>query len=247
MEADAAGLIESIRSALETGILQPGPPQGCSYLPQQQARTVAFVAEHLPAGVYTALLALNFRRSGTLLYRPACAECRQCRNLRVPVAAFHPNRTQRRCWGRNADLAVTVGEPRPSQEKLALFRRYQQERHDGQMATGWRDFCDFLYSSPILTREVEYRLNGTLLGVGIADHEPQAASLVYCYFDPQAATRSPGVFNVLWMIEYCRRVSLPYLYLGYYIRDSAKMNYKAAYKPCEILDDRGQWRPFQSD
>jgi arginine-tRNA-protein transferase len=77
--------------------------------------------------------------------------------------------------------------------------------------------------------------------VGLVDVEPLALSAVYCYFDPAEARRSPGVFNILWLIDECRRRGAPHLYLGYYVRDSPKMSYKAAYRPYEILGAGGRW------
>lgn len=201
-----------------------------------------FRAVSLPAGIYQALMQLNFRRSGLILYRPACEHCKQCQNIRVPVEEFRPNRAQRRVARRNRDLTVTVGEPKPTDEKHQLYRRYLQERHDRQMGDSWVDFCGFLYESPVKTIEVEYRAGEQLVGVGLVDVEPAAMSTVYFYYEPHAAIRSLGIFNILCMIECCRTQCVPHLYLGYYIRDCRKMNYKANFKPCEVLDEAQRWQ-----
>jgi arginyl-tRNA--protein-N-Asp/Glu arginylyltransferase len=95
--------------------------------------------------------------------------------------------------------------------------------------------------SAVDTREIEYRVDGRLVAVGVADLEPHAMSAVYCYFEPAAARRSLGVFNVLCMIDECRRRGLSWLYLGYWVAASAKMNYKARYRPCEALGADGRW------
>src|SRR5262249_53906297 len=126
-------------------------------------------------------------------------------------------------------------------EKHALYRSYLDARHDGQMDGSAVEFRGFLYSSEIQTLEIEYRVGGRLLGVALADLEPLALSAVYCYFDPAARRRSPGVFNVLWLLDECRRRGLPYLYLGYYVPGSPKMSYKAAYRPYELLQADGRW------
>lgn len=110
------------------------------------------------------------------------------------------------------------------------------------MSGAWEDFCAFLYDSPVKTAEVVYRLDHRIVAVGILDIEPRATSTVYCYFDPDLAGRSLGTFNVLWTIHYCRQQHIPYVYLGYYVSDCHKMNYKADFKPCEILNANGYWR-----
>jgi arginine-tRNA-protein transferase len=107
------------------------------------------------------------------------------------------------------------------------------------------EFEGFLYGSPIRTREVTYRLAGRIVSVGIVDQEPLAWSAVYCYFDPGLGSRSLGVYNVLRLIEECRAAGAPWLYLGYYVRESPKMSYKAAYRPGEILGRDGVWRSHE--
>ena len=211
-------------------------------MPGQTARSQAFVASSLAPGIYHSLMDLNFRRSGSIFYRAACAQCQQCQAIRVLVDQFRPNRAQQRCWRRNQDVTVELAEPVPTNEKHALYRHYLEERHDRQMGGLWNEFCEFLYNSPVHTIEVIYRLDGRLVAIGIVDVEPEALSTVYCYYDLAQPARSLGVFNILWMIEHSRRERVPHLYLGYYVRDCAKMNYKANFRPCEVLGPDGQWR-----
>lgn len=184
---------------------------------------------------------LNFRRSGSLIYRPVCRGCAQCRAIRVPVGEFKPDRAQRRCLQRNRDLGVEVGEPEPTAEKYKLFRRYLDVRHDGKMADSPEEFTEFLYESPILTKEVVFRLDSQLVGAAIIDVEPEAISTVYCYFEPDLPDRSLGTFNILWSIRYCRELGVPHLYLGYYIPECRKMNYKTRFRPSEVLDVATGW------
>lgn len=233
-----------VRDTLVRADLQPGPPHPCPYLPDRDARDIAFRADQLQYGMFQALMDLNFRRSGTIIYRPQCDTCRQCQTIRVPVAEFRPDRTQRRCMIRNRDLEVMVDSPEPTEEKHELFQRYVAARHDRAMGSTWDDFTRFLYESPVLTLEIAYRLDGRLVMIGILDVEPTAASTVYSYFDPDLSRRSLGVYNVLWTIDWCRHNNLDYLYLGYYIKDCRKMNYKINYRPCEILIDSGQWERY---
>lgn len=234
-------LIAALRASIAQSGAGPGAGHPCSYLPGRESRELAFRVNQLEPGLYHALMDLNFRRSGRCVYRPQCAACRECRQIRVPVAEFRPNRSQRRCWRRGAALEVECRPPVLTREKYELYRRYLRARHDRQMSNSWASLENFLYDSPVRTLELTYRLEGRLVAVGIVDVEPAAFSTVYCYYDPDLAARSPGTFNILWTLDLARRKGVPYAYLGYYIRDCAKMNYKLNYRPCELLRQDGTW------
>ncbi len=222
--------------------LEPSPPSPCPYLPGRDSRLVAINPERLSPGVYRLFLDLNFRRLGSVVYRPACEGCRECRQLRVDVAGFRPTRAQRRCRRRNADVSARSGRPEPTREKHEVYRRYLEARHDGQMSGSWEEFQEFLHEAPPFTREVVFRVGDRLLGAGIFDTVPGALSAVYFYFDPALGSRSPGTLNVLWLVDECRRLGFPSLYLGYHVAASPGMSYKALFSPHEILFDDGQWR-----
>jgi arginine-tRNA-protein transferase len=222
--------------------LEPSPPSPCPYLPGRDARLVAINPERLSPGVYRLFLDLNFRRLGSVVYRPACEGCRECRQLRVDVARFRPTRSQRRCLKKNADVSARTGRPEPTTEKHEVYRRYLEARHDGQMSGSWEEFQDFLHEAPPFTREVVFRVGERLLGAGIYDAVPGGLSAVYFYFDPDLGSRSPGTLNVLWLVEECRRLWSPCLYLGYHVAGSPSMSYKALFSPHQILFEDGQWR-----
>ncbi len=228
----AAGLLPPMRFRHE-----------CPYLPGQGAYEASLYCfkGRISPGTYRRMLDENYRRSGRLFYRPECEGCSECRTLRVLVDQFRPNRAQRRCWKRNQDVDVQFGEPVPSDEKYELYRRYLMARHDETMEGSWEEMVGFLYESPVQTVEAVYRQSGRLLAVGITDLDGDAASAVYCYFEPAAAKLSPGVFNVLSWINFCRNRGLRYLYLGHYIAACGKMNYKAGFRPCELRTADGQW------
>ena len=233
---------EALRVLLDRSPLEPDEPFACPYLPGRAARQILVQPPAFAPGLYHAFLDLNYRRLGGLVYRPACDGCRECRSLRVLVDEFRPSRAQRRCLARNAEVSVEVGDPEPTDEKHALYRRYLKSRHDGQMSGSREELGAFLYAAPHLTREWVYSAGGRIIGVGIADVEPQALSAVYFYFDPAEADRSPGVLNVLFLIDECRRRGVPFLYLGYYVAGSPTMAYKAGYRPNEVLGEDGRWR-----
>jgi leucyl-tRNA---protein transferase len=231
--SDALRVLEQIN-------LRPGSAHPCPYLPGRQARDAAFQVRRLPSGLYRSLMDLNFRRSGLIVYRPACEECNQCQAIRVAPDRFKPNRSQRRCWAANADLTIGLTPTMPSREKHELYARYLRQRHTRQMEESWDAFCDFLYRSPVDSVEVTYRRSGRLMGVGLLDFDGNAVSTVYCYYEPDERC-SLGTFNILWTLDYCRRLGIPWVYLGYAIRDCPKMNYKLHFRPHEVLDSDGNW------
>jgi len=215
----------------------------CPYLPDRRARIQGFSVASLPGPVYRALMDRNFRRSGKLLYRPACPACALCRQLRVRVADFRPSRSQRRVLRRNRDVTVRcVAEPQPSVEKWELFRRYIAQRHTRPMLDNYHQFVQFLYAEPIASIEFDYFADGQLAGVSLVDRCDDALSSVYMYFDPALSKRSPGTLSVLREIEHCRGAGIPYYYLGYHVAGARTMDYKARYKPHQVLDDDRSWR-----
>lgn len=222
--------------------LRPSAPVPCPYLPDRDSRLVVVRPELLTPALYQLFLDLNYRRLGAVVYCPRCDGCRACRQLRLPVAELRRPRAQRRCLRRNADVVATLGPPRPTDEKHAVYRRYLEARHDGQMSGSREEFDQFLHQATPFSEEVEFRVGGRLMGAGVFDATPQALSAVYFYFEPELAARSPGVFNVLWLVEECRRRELPWLYLGYHVAGSRVMEYKACFAPHQLLGEDGRWR-----
>jgi arginyl-tRNA--protein-N-Asp/Glu arginylyltransferase len=221
-----------------------GQPHPCSYLPGRTARTRAFYADRMPGELYHRFMDAGFRRSGQVVYQPVCSGCRRCMPIRVPVATFRASKSQRRCERRNADLLISIGRPVATDEKYALYRRYVTEWHGGEADHDRQEFEAFLYESPVETLEFCYRdPDGALLAVGICDVCAQSLSSVYFYHEPAHHKRGLGVYGAIKEIEFARRSSIPYYYLGYWVSGCRTMQYKSDYRPCEILHPDGVWRP----
>jgi arginyl-tRNA--protein-N-Asp/Glu arginylyltransferase len=218
-------------------------PHPCPYLPDRDAELLVAVAWGIGGARYRQLLEREFRRTGNVFYRPDCPNCRACRPIRVPVEHFRMSRSQRRVRRRNADLSVSVGPLCVDDDHFDVFAGYQQHRHDGDMADSREAFEEFVGTSPIDSFEIALRLDGRLTGVSIVDVcGEDALSSVYFYYDPAHARRSLGVYSGLCEIDECRRRGRPYWYIGYHVAGCAKMEYKARFRPCELLSPDGVWR-----
>jgi leucyl-tRNA---protein transferase len=169
-----------------------------------------------------------------------------CVPIRVPVDRFKPNKSQRRCQRRNADLISTVGPPVFTSEKHDLYIRYLAARHSGAIHNlDQSGFESFLYESPVDTIEICHRdATDRLLGVGICDISSRSLSTVYFYFEPAEQKRGLGTFGALYEIELARQRGIPNYYLGYWVNGCRAMEYKTSFRPYEILDRDGNWREY---
>lgn len=222
-------------------------PYPCSYLDDREARSQVAAPAHLigPAA-YGRLIREGFRRSGHYTYRPHCHGCKACVPVRIDVEAFQPNRSQKRCRRQNQSLQVKILPLEFRDEHFELYRCYQRARHKG----GGMDLDDseqytqFLLSSQVKTSLVEFRDGEALVMVAVVDRVDDGLSAVYTFFDPALEKRGLGTYAVLWQIELARSLGMPYVYLGYWIRESRKMAYKSNYRPLQGLV-QGKWMELE--
>jgi leucyl-tRNA---protein transferase len=222
---------------LHLGSLHP-----CPYLHDQSAREEVFLTRELPPDLYHDFMDHGFRRSGLMVYRPACPTCDQCRLLRVATVAYRPGKSHRRILKRNDDVRVRIAPPRLSREKFRLYTDYVAQRHSAERPHSPSELRRFLYESPVQTVEFEYRLRDRLIAVGILDLCSRSVSTVYCYFDPSLHSRSLGTYAAIQEILFARRHSIPHYYLGYWVEACPSMSYKSRFKPNEILMSDCTWK-----
>jgi arginine-tRNA-protein transferase len=216
-------------------------PHSCSYLPEEQATTLFLdPSQPMDVQVYADLSDMGFRRSGDHLYRPHCQNCSACVPARIPVDLFVPNRQQKRIFKRNADLEVRSTKPHFTEEYFDLYQRYIEQRHaDGDMFPPSRDqFSTFLVRDLKFCRFFEFRLEKRLLAVAVTDMLPNGLSAVYTFYEPGEERRSLGRYAILWQIAEAARLRLHAVYLGYWIKNCQKMNYKTQYRPIELLTNQ---------
>ena len=224
-------------------------PSPCPYLEGQQERKVFTHLVGERAGELNDLLTQGgFRRSQSIAYRPACETCRACVSVRVLAAEFRPSRGMRRVLRRNRDIVGDMRPPQPTSEQYSVFRAYLDARHrNGGMADMTvLDYAMMVEDSHVDTRIIEYRQYkpgarlrgrgaGRLLAVALTDVLADGLSMVYSFFEPGAGDRSLGTLMILDHIERARAMGLAYVYLGYWVPGSRKMDYKARFLPQERL------------
>jgi arginine-tRNA-protein transferase len=226
-------------------------PSPCPYLAGKEERKVfTHLVGERASELNNILTQGGFRRSQSIAYRPACEGCRSCVSVRVVANEFEASRSMRRIINRNSDLVGEMKIAVPTSEQYSIFRAYLDSRHrDGGMADMTvLDYAMMVEDSHIETRVVEYRRRegdeagrqaGDLIAVALTDVLGDGLSMVYSFFEPDEASRSLGTFMVLDHIERASRMGLAYVYLGYWVRGSRKMDYKSRFLPQERLTPDG--------
>jgi arginyl-tRNA--protein-N-Asp/Glu arginylyltransferase len=243
---ERAAVTDQRTARLPQFFLTPG--SACPYLPGRVERKVfARLTGSLAQQLNEALTHSGFRRSQMIAYRPACEGCAACVSVRILANEFAPSRGQRRIARRNAEVVRREVTAEATREQFALLRAYLDSRHagGGMSDMGLFDYVAMVEETPVNTHMVEYRRPGTngekgaLLACALTDVLRDGLSMVYSFYHPGEVTRSLGTHMILDHIAEARRRGVPYVYLGYWIQGSGKMDYKARFRPLEALRPEG--------
>ncbi len=238
---------------LEGGEYYITAPSPCPYLDGQVERKVfAYLGGSQAPTLNSMLSRRGFRRSQNIIYRPACDACSACTPVRIIVEEFEMTRARRRTLRRNADLQRHIRAPKATSDQFSILRGYLDARHpDGGMADMTvLDYASMVEETAVDTAMIEYRSRGetgreTLLACALSDRLVDGLSMVYSFFEPEEDARSLGAYMILDHIALARDLGLPYVYLGYWVDGSPKMDYKRSYRPLERLTPGG-WARLES-
>jgi arginyl-tRNA--protein-N-Asp/Glu arginylyltransferase len=221
----------------------------CPYIDGQVERRV--LTELVGRGaiaLHDQLSLAGFRRSHSIAYAPACPFCQACMAVRIVVDEFKMSKSQRRIWNKNSDLICEIVPAVATSEQFDLFDRYQKKRHagGGMAKMDFFEFQNLVEETPVDTSVVEFRdADNRLIGAILTDNLKSGVSAVYSFFDPDEDKRSLGSEMLLWLIDYAKMRSFDYIYLGYWVKGSPKMSYKAKFTPLEVCTASG-WESFET-
>jgi leucyl-tRNA---protein transferase len=233
---------------METVVRWTEPPRRCHYGPDHICACEYLCVGALSSDEYMAYLLAGWRRFGHTVFRQSCSGRNACRSLRVDVAGFLPDRSQRRTRKANDGMVhLRIGTPAVTPEKVALFDRFHADRSETR---GWQsyesddaqEYARIFVLNPFPTQEWCYFLDDVLVGVGYVDHLVGGLSAIYFAHDPRHRDRSLGTWNVLNLIDRARALGLPHVYLGYVCEGCLSLQYKARFRPHQCLDADRTWR-----
>ncbi len=226
-------------------------PYRCGYLPKKLAQSLIAAPHHLiDTEIYSSLVQQGFRRSGKFAYRPHCEKCQACVPVRVVLDQFKPTRSQSRAYKKHANLSVRILPLAYSQSHFELYANYQALRHStdenfnpSNSLDDAEQYRQFLCQSNVESVMVEFRDSKHQVKiVSVADIVRDGISAVYTFYDANDPKSSYGTHSIMWLIDWTKSLGLPYLYLGYWIKDSVKMAYKQNFQPQEqLIND--EWKP----
>lgn len=240
------------RFGLDGGEFFITAPAPCPYLSGRRERKIfSYLSGEAASSTNALLTQRGFRRSQNLIYLPACESCNACVPVRIVVDGFDMSRSRRRTLSKNADIIRRIRAPRATGEQFSMLRGYLDERHgDGGMADMTvLDYASMVEETSVDTMIIEYRVRDEdsgeerLIAAALTDRLTDGLSMVYSFFEPEESDRGLGRFMILDHVALARELGLHYVYLGYWVNGSDKMDYKKSFQPMEKLSATG-WTPM---
>ncbi|GAA6139543.1 arginyltransferase [Arenicella sp. 4NH20-0111] len=213
----------------------------CPYLDDRKSASILVDPDHdIEPALFSMLSRSGFRRSGNMLYAPKCPTCKACISVRIPAAKFSASKGQRRVWRKNTDITVTLEDVRFEQQHFDLYLKYQKHRHaeSSMCDDDPQKYIGFIESDYAASKFLCMRIDQQLIGIAVLDQFEGGLSAVYTFFDPDHSSRSLGTYAILYTIKLAKMHEIPFVYLGYWIEQSTKMDYKRKFKPLQGYIDK---------
>ncbi len=217
-------------------------PQDCPYLDNQVERKL-FTALYGSNSrrLNNSLSKQGFRRSQNVLYRPSCANCSACMSARISSREFKPSKSQKRILLKNSDIVRVVNPALATDAQYDLFKQYITARHPngGMSDMDANDFTAMIEETNVESKLIEYyaKKNGELelISFSLVDILDDGISMVYSVFNPNFKERSLGTYMILDHNNLTLEMDLQYVYLGYWVQGSSKMDYKKRFSSLEVF------------
>jgi arginine-tRNA-protein transferase len=228
----------------------------CSYYDHKISDTRYRIQHNCDANNAFHLLERGWRRFGKMSFVPECKECNDCVSIRIDISKYEFSKSEKRVLSKNNDTEVYIQEPSVSLEHLALYNKYHKHMHGKKDWKYSEISADDYYASYVdgaknYGKEILYLRDGKLIAVALCDFYSEAISSIYCYYDHDYKDLSLGKFSILLQIKIAKENNIPFIYLGYWIKDHFSMGYKEKYQPFEYLINRPTveetpiWREYE--
>lgn len=229
----------------------------CSYLDNLYQQNHYKFVQGCTKSYCSDLIKRGWRRFGKMFFRPICTNCQECQSLRIDVENFIITDSIKKTVNRNKNTKIVIREPLVSNAHLELFDTYHLYMHHKK---GWNFksttisnyYESFVTGHSDFGKEVAYYVDNKLVAIDFIDVLDDGISAIYFVYNPEYAKLSLGVYSIYKEIEFAKQIGLKWIYLGYYVKDNASLNYKSRYKPYEVLqgrpelNDEGVWIPHHN-
>ena len=230
--------------------------KSCSYFDDKICDIRYRYMEHCTVEEQQAMLERGWRRFGNMHFVPECKECTMCTTMRIDINKFKFSKSQRRVLNKNKDTEVYIQKPTLTHEHIDLFNKYHKtmkskKQWNENIIDAQEYHNSYVNGAHEFGKELLYFRDNKLVAVALCDIMPEGISAVYCFYDHDYEEFSPGRFSILAQISIAKQYNIPYVYLGYWIKDHYSMGYKERYKPFEVLvnrpklDEKTIWREYE--
>jgi arginine-tRNA-protein transferase len=212
----------------------------CSYLKDKKQRIHYKYIQNCTTDLNSDLTKRGWRRFGNTYLRPNCADCDECKSVKIDVDNFVYTKSKRRVIKKNRETKVLLNTPTISQEKIRLYNKFHAFKN---RQLGWADktigfenyFSSFIEGHSSHGKEVLYYIDKKLVAVDLIDFVDDGISAIYFFYDPDCISYELGKYSIYLQIHLAKSMNLKWIYLGYYVEECRSLNYKGSFKPLKTL------------